>query len=168
METGDGTTKDEAVVVLDDDATAVATTEGAADVPIEQTWKDATMMSIPEIREEMALVKREIEDIEDQLNEDDEDGSAAPSLSCRQHIFCCLCPLIRLSSPHTHTPTQMIMRWSCPTSPRTAFPSARTCEALTGRCPPYASRLPIAIIALSRQCAVCIVRVTLLSARLSR
>lgn len=59
-------------MVLDEDDAVVEKKEEDA-APVEQTWKDATMMSIPEIREEMALVKREIEDIEDQLNEDDED-----------------------------------------------------------------------------------------------
>lgn len=68
---GDGSTVAEAVVLDEDEKKE----EDAA--PVEQTWKDATMMSIPEIREEMALVKREIEDIEDQLNEDDEDGMSA-------------------------------------------------------------------------------------------
>jgi len=71
---GDGSTMEEAVVLDEDDAGGKKEEDAA---PVVQTWKDATMMSIPEIREEMALVKREIEDIEDQLNEDDEDGMSA-------------------------------------------------------------------------------------------
>jgi uncharacterized small protein (DUF1192 family) len=76
---GDGSAMEEAVVLDEDDAVVEKKEEDAA--PVEQTWKDATMMSIPEIREEMALVKREIEDIEDQLNEDDEDGMSAEPFS---------------------------------------------------------------------------------------
>jgi len=41
-----------------------------------QTWKDATIMSIPEIREEIELIKKEISEIEDQIFDEEEDGNS--------------------------------------------------------------------------------------------
>jgi mRNA (2'-O-methyladenosine-N6-)-methyltransferase len=63
---------DRGPVVLDDEEDETTMLPQDAYAPV-QTWKDATIMSIPEIREEIELIKKEISEIEDQIFDEEED-----------------------------------------------------------------------------------------------